>query len=103
MLNCLCKNVQYEVSMDAYERLMKTTDAKGRKLQVYKLPRPPPLFRTFKEANGLAVRLLDCQLMLRLESSGFNFRTCNRKASCNVASEERSSSGSRMQPFNFST
>ena len=44
--------------MDAYERLMKTTDAKGRKLQVYKLPRPPPLFRTFKEANGLAVRLL---------------------------------------------
>lgn len=52
--------------MDAYERLMKTTDAKGRKLQVYKLPRPPPLFRTFKEANGLAVRLLDCQLMLRL-------------------------------------
>lgn len=53
--------------MDAYERLMKTTDAKGRKLQVYKLPRPPPLFRTFKEANGLAVRLLDCQLMLHLE------------------------------------
>ena len=66
MLICLCKIVQYEVSMDAYERLMKTTDAKGRKLQVYKLPRPPPLFRTFKEANGLAVRLLDCQLMLRL-------------------------------------
>ncbi|KAG0565668.1 hypothetical protein M758_7G005500 [Ceratodon purpureus] len=45
---------QYEVSMDAYERLSNTTDAKGRKLEIIKLPRPPPLFRTFKEANGLA-------------------------------------------------
>lgn len=45
---------QYEVSMDAYNRLTSTTDAKGRKLEVIKLPRPPPLFRTFKEANGLA-------------------------------------------------
>ena len=39
---------QYEVSTDAYERLSNTTDAKGRKLEIIKLPRPPPLFRTFK-------------------------------------------------------
>lgn len=43
---------QYEVSMDAYERLSNTTDARGRKLEIFKLNRPPPMFRTFKEASG---------------------------------------------------
>ena len=43
--------------MDAYERLSNTTDAKGRKLEIYKLPRPPPMFRTYKEASGFKVRL----------------------------------------------
>ena len=47
--------VQYEVSMDAYERLSNTTDARGRKLEIFKLPRPPPLFRTYKEASGFKV------------------------------------------------
>lgn len=43
---------QYEVSMDAYNRLSNTTDARGRKLEIFKLNRPPPMFRTFKEASG---------------------------------------------------
>ena len=55
--------MQYEVSMDAYKRLSNTTDAKGRKLQIYKLPRPPPMFRTFKEANGMKV----CSLLIAPE------------------------------------
>lgn len=38
--------------MDAYERLSNTTDARGRKLEIFKLNRPPPMFRTFKEASG---------------------------------------------------
>ena len=43
--------------MDAYERLSNTTDARGRKLEIFKLPRPPPLFRTYKEASGFKVYL----------------------------------------------
>lgn len=48
--------LQYEVSVDAYERLSNTTDARGRKLEIFKLPRPPPMFRTYKEASGFKVR-----------------------------------------------
>lgn len=44
---------QYEISMDAYERLSNTTDAKGRKLKIWKVPCPPALFRTYKESGGL--------------------------------------------------
>lgn len=44
---------QYEISMDAYERLSNTTDAKGRKLKIYKVPCPPAMFRTYKESGGL--------------------------------------------------
>lgn len=39
--------------MDAYERLSNTTDAKGRKLKIWKVPVPPALFRTYKESGGL--------------------------------------------------
>jgi len=49
--------MQYEVSMDAYNRLSNTTDARGRKLEIFKLPRPPPMFRTFKEASGFKVEI----------------------------------------------
>ena len=38
------------------EILENTPDARGRKIQVIKVPCPPPLFRTFKEAGGLPVR-----------------------------------------------
>jgi len=43
---------QYERSTDAYERLTSATDARGRKIEVLKVPCPPPLFRTYKEASG---------------------------------------------------
>lgn len=46
---------QYERSLDAYKRLTSATDAKGRKLEVIKVPVPPPLFRTYKEASGVHV------------------------------------------------
>ncbi len=38
------------------EILENSTDARGRKLEVVKLHCPPPLFRTYKEAAGVAVR-----------------------------------------------
>ncbi|KAK9839409.1 hypothetical protein WJX81_000485 [Elliptochloris bilobata] len=44
---------QYERSTDAYERLTNATDAKGRKIEGVKVPCPPPLFRTYKEASGV--------------------------------------------------
>ena len=44
---------QYEISMNAYERLSNTTDAKGRKLKIWKVPCPPAMFRTYKESGGI--------------------------------------------------
>lgn len=42
--------------MDAYERLSNTVDARGRHFEIIKLHRPPPLFRTYKEASDFKVR-----------------------------------------------
>jgi agmatine deiminase len=44
---------QYRVSHDAYERLMSSTDAAGRKLKVHKLHQPGRLFRSREEAAGI--------------------------------------------------
>lgn len=46
---------QYECSSRNVEILENTTDAKGRKLQVVKVPCPPPMFRTFHEADTMDV------------------------------------------------
>ena len=53
--------LQHEISLDAYNRLTSTPDAKGRTIQVIKVPVPYPLFRTYKEANGVHV---SAQLLL---------------------------------------
>ena len=47
---------QWEVSNRALEVLQNTKDAQGRTIEVCKIRLPPPLFRTYKEAEGLAVR-----------------------------------------------
>lgn len=44
---------QWEVSNRALEVLQNTKDAKGRSIEVCKIRLPPPLFRTYKEAEGL--------------------------------------------------
>ncbi len=41
---------QYAISRDAHERLSRMTDARGRSLEIVKLPLPGPLFRTVEEA-----------------------------------------------------
>jgi agmatine/peptidylarginine deiminase len=46
---------QYECSSRNVEILENTTDAKGRKLQVVKVPCPPPMFRTYHEADTMDV------------------------------------------------
>ncbi|MBN1189826.1 MAG: agmatine deiminase [Dehalococcoidales bacterium] len=44
---------QYEISMDAYKRLSSTTDALGRRLEIYKINQPAPLFITKEESEGV--------------------------------------------------
>ncbi|WP_099973992.1 agmatine deiminase [Lactobacillus terrae] len=44
---------QYQISKDAFEILSHSTDAKGRKLEIHKLPIPKPLFATENESNGV--------------------------------------------------
>jgi agmatine deiminase len=44
---------QYEISRDAYKRLSSTTDARGRRLEIYKINQPDPLFITKEESEGV--------------------------------------------------
>ena len=44
---------QYEISHDAYERLMQARDARGRRFKVHKLVQPGPLQLTAEEAAGV--------------------------------------------------
>ena len=46
---------QYECSSRNVEILEATTDARGRKLEVIKVPCPPPMFRTHREADTIDV------------------------------------------------
>lgn len=50
-----CALSQHEVGVRNLEILENTTDARGRKLEVVKVHCPPPLFRTYKEAEGVHV------------------------------------------------
>jgi hypothetical protein len=50
-----CLLLQYECSSRNVEILESTTDAKGRKLEVIKVPCPPPMFRTHHEADTVDV------------------------------------------------
>ena len=43
---------QYEISREAYERLMQARDARGRRFKVHKLHQPRPLEMTRAEAEG---------------------------------------------------
>jgi agmatine deiminase len=47
--------LQHEVGVRNLEILNASTDAQGRKLEVFKVHVPPPLFRTYKEAEGVHV------------------------------------------------
>ncbi|HEY2037950.1 MAG TPA: agmatine deiminase, partial [Steroidobacteraceae bacterium] len=44
---------QYAISLDAWERLHDARDARGRRLEVFKVPMPGPLYMTAEEARGL--------------------------------------------------
>jgi agmatine deiminase len=70
---------QHAISLDAFERLGRATDARGRRLEVVKLPQPGPLFMTAEEAQGVDV-IEGTQPRaggLRLAASYVNFYCCN--------------------------
>jgi agmatine deiminase len=47
---------QYAISRDAYERLRRARDARGRKLEIHKIHQPGPLYMTAEEAAGVDAR-----------------------------------------------
>ena len=47
------RDPQYRVSKDAYDRLMDSRDAQGRRLKIHKLQQPGPLQRTREEAHDI--------------------------------------------------
>jgi agmatine deiminase len=47
---------QYEISQDAYRRLSKARDARGRPLTIHKIHQPGPLYMTADEAAGIDQR-----------------------------------------------
>ena len=48
------RDPQHAISRDAWERLNDARDAQGRRLEVFKVPMPGPLYMTAEEARGLA-------------------------------------------------
>jgi agmatine deiminase len=47
------RDPQYKVSLDAYQRLMDSKDAQGRRFKVHKIQQPRPLTRRAAEAEGI--------------------------------------------------
>ena len=45
---------QYHISREAYSFLQKTTDAKGREIEIVKMPIPPPMYYTEEDCSSLA-------------------------------------------------
>jgi agmatine deiminase len=70
---------QYEISLDAYERLSAVTDAKGRKFEIHKIRQPDPIVITQEESEGVdAIEgTLPRQAGNRLAGSYVNFYIAN--------------------------
>ena len=73
------RDPQYRVSHDAYERLLAARDARGRRLEVHRLPFPGPLYMTRREAAGIsrASGIRTLRAGQRLAASYVNFYLAN--------------------------
>lgn len=73
---------QYDISADAYERLMGMSDARGRRLEVHKIHQPGPIYITKEESEGVdAVEgTLPREAGDRLAGSYINFYMANGAA-----------------------
>ena len=88
---------QYAISREALAVLDNTTDAKGRKLKVYRLPVPGPLYIRDDEADGFDV----CDGMerssgVRLAGSYANFLITNRRIVFPLLCEKRDAEAQAM-------
>jgi agmatine deiminase len=74
------KDPQYEISMDAYQRLKSARDARGRALTIHKIHQPGPLFMTAEEAAGVDQREGSRPRRAgdRMPASYINFYVANR-------------------------
>lgn len=70
---------QYEISRDAYERLSRAVDARGRRLEIHKLHQPGPVYITAAEAQDVdpVAGTLPRTAGARLAGSYANYYTCN--------------------------
>jgi agmatine deiminase len=70
---------QYPISQDAYQRLTKFSDAKGRNLEVLKIHQPNPMYITAAEAEGVtpAKDVYPRRAGERMAASYINFYLCN--------------------------
>ncbi len=73
---------QYAISQEAYQRLSQTTDARGRKLEIYKLHQPNPVIIAEHEAMGVDVieGSKPRKAGDRMAASYVNFYMCNQGA-----------------------
>jgi len=71
---------QHEISSDAYQRLRRAKDARGRRLTIHKVHQPGPLFMTAEEAAGIDARpgTIARRAGDRLPASYVNFYIANR-------------------------
>jgi agmatine deiminase len=74
------KDPQYEISQDAYQRLKRARDARGRPLTIHKLHQPGPLTLSAAEAAGVDARAgsLPRRAGDRLPASYVNFYIANK-------------------------
>ena len=70
---------QYDISMDAYERLISTVDAHDRKLTVHKIHQPAPILISRKKQTGVipVEGTLPREAGARMAASYINFYICN--------------------------
>jgi agmatine deiminase len=74
------KDPQYEISLDALQRLRAARDARGRELTIHKIHQPGPLYLTAEEAAGIDQRAGSRPRRAgdRLPASYINFYIANK-------------------------
>jgi agmatine deiminase len=74
------RDPQYEISLDAFQRLRRAKDARGRSLTIHKIHQPGPLAMSAAEAAGVDARMgsLPRRAGDRMPGSYVNFYVANR-------------------------
>lgn len=90
------QNDYYDIVHGAYEALMSTTDAKGRRLKIHKLYQPEPMSLTTEEAAGIeqvdgsfpreaGMPIADCYINYLMTNKGIIVPTFNQPKADNLA------------------